>query len=87
MAITEQDILQRITEVEVDQKEARGLVAFHKKAAIDAETQLIAANLKYESLKEELRVYRNQHPKKELTYREKDIEEFRQKLPELMKKI
>ncbi len=87
MAITEQEILDKIKETELEQKEARSLVTFHKKAAIDAESQLIAANLKAERLKEELRVFRLKYPRKEESYEEKELREFRVRLPELLKKI
>lgn len=87
VAITEQDILNQIKEIEVEQKEARGLVTFHKRAAIDAETRLIAANLKAESLKEQLRVHRITTPRHEETDQDRDLIRFRSKLPELLKII
>lgn len=87
MAITEQEILDQIKETEVEQKEARSLVTFHKKAAIDAESQLIAANLKAERLKEQLRVFLLKYPHKEETHEEKELREFRIRLPEILKKI
>jgi hypothetical protein len=83
----EQEILDKIKDAETEQKEARTLVAFHKKAAIDAETRLIAANLTLEGLKENLRVYLLKYPHYEETYNEKDIREFRERLPELLKTI
>lgn len=87
MTIKEQDILNQIKESELEQKEARGLVAFHKKAAVDAESRLIAANLRIAKLQEDLRVLRVQNPIQEETSREKDIREFKERLPEIMKKI
>ena len=87
MAITEQEILDKIKETELEQKEARTLVAFHKKAAVDAESALIAANIKAERLKEELRVFLVKYPHKEESYEEKELREFRLRLPELLKKI
>ena len=85
--ITEQEILAAIKEVEVEQKEARQAVAFHKKAAVDAETRLIAANLQFEKLKEQLRVYRIVTPRHEDTPRDAEIERFRTILPDLIKKL
>lgn len=87
MTITEQEILAAIKEMEREQKEARAQVAFHKKAAVDAESRLIAANLGYERLVEKLRVLRLQNPVQEEEYRERDIREFRERLPEITKKI
>jgi len=89
VAITqqEQEILDKITEANAERHEARTLIAFHKKAAVDAETLLIAANITLESLREELRVFLLKYPHYEETHNEKDIREFRERLPEIMKKI
>lgn len=87
MAITEQEILAAIKEVELEQKEARQAVAFHKKAAVDAESNLIAANLKYEKLKEQLRVHRVVTPRYEETPRDTEIERFRELLPSYLKRL
>ena len=87
MAITEQEILAAIKEVELEQKEARAQVAFHKKAAVDAESALIAANLSYERLKEQLRVHRVKYPQYEETPRDREIKELREKLPEYLKRL
>lgn len=85
--ITEQEILAAIKEVEVEQKEARTLVAFHKKAAVDAETRLIAANLQSEKLKEQLRVYRVVTPRDEETPDDLEIKRFRALLPHYLEKL
>lgn len=85
--ITEQEILAAIKEVEVEQKEARQSVAFHKKAAVDAETRLIAANLQFEKLKEQLRVYRVITPRDEETPRDVEIERFRALLPHYLERL
>jgi hypothetical protein len=53
---------------------------------LDAESDLIAANLRLGRLKEELRVHRATTPKVELTHREQDIEAFRAKMPEYKKR-
>lgn len=87
MAATEQELLKAIAEVELEQKEARSLVAFHKRAAIDAESSLIAANLTRERLAEELRRLRLSTVRYEMSAEDKDIEEFRARLPDLLKKI
>ncbi len=81
MTITEQEILAAIKEIELEQKEARASVAFHKKAAVEAESRLIAANLRFENLNEQLRVHRVTSVRKEATAYDREIEEFRKKLP------
>lgn len=86
MAITEQDILNQIKETETDKREARSLVTFHKKAADEAESSLIAANIKLTNLKEQLRVHLAKYPHPEETLREEDIRLFREKYPELCNK-
>jgi len=84
---TDQEIQQDIKEAERLQKEARSQVAYHKKAAVDAESNLIHANLQFEKLKEELRVYYDQYPPKTESFDEKEIRLFKERLPELLKKI
>jgi len=81
VTIAEQKILAAIKEAEVEQKEARSQVAFHKRAADEAESRLIAANLRYERLIEELRVYRITTPRVEETPYDREIAEFKEKLP------
>lgn len=83
----EKEILQAIEENSLEQKEAKDQVAYHKKAAVDAESRLIAANIRASNLKEELRVYRITTPRYEETPRDREIAELREKLPELLKKI
>lgn len=87
LAITEQEILNEIKEIAVEQNLARTKVAFHKKAAVDAESDLIAANLSMERAREKLRVFHMTHPKKEITPRDREIESFKEKLPELLKRL
>lgn len=85
--MNEQEILAAMDEALLERKEAKDRIAFHKKAAVDAESDLIAANLRYERLKEDLRVFRITNPIQEETPREKEIAIFRERLPELLKKI
>lgn len=85
--MNEEQILQAIKEVALEQKEARDQVSFHKKAAVEAESRLIAANLHRERLNEQLRVYRLITPRYEETPRDRDIAHLREVLPELLKKI
>ena len=87
MAITEQEILDSIKEVALEQTNARMQIAFHKKAAVDAESDLINANLRSERLIEQLRVCRVTTVSYEKTEDQKIIDAFRLRLPELLKKI
>jgi len=84
---TEQEILSKIKEIQVEQNDARCSVALHKKAAVEAESRLIAANLQLDKLNEQLRLARLRNPIQEETTREKDIREFKDRLPEILKKI
>lgn len=83
----EQQILQAIKEIAIEQKEARDQVSFHKRAAVDAESRLIEANLQRERLNEQLRVWRLTTPRYEETPRDREIAHLREVLPELLKKI
>lgn len=58
-----------------------------KKTATDIETKLIELKINKERTIELLRVLRNQAVNKEITDREKDIEEFKKKLPSILNKI
>lgn len=80
---TEQEILNSLKEAEVERKEAVGQLAFHKKAVTDAESNLIAANIKIQRIKEQLRVHRNTTVRHEVSSREKELIEFRRKYPDL----
>lgn len=85
--MNEQEILKAMNEAQTERKEAKDRIAYHKRAAVDAESDLIAANLKFERLKENLRVFRITNPQQEETPRDREIAAFREKLPELLKKI
>lgn len=84
---SEEEILKQIKEAEVERSGARTQVSYHKKAVVDSESRLIAANLNIEKLQEELRRCRLASPIQPPTTRELDIAEFRKKVPELMKRI
>jgi len=89
MAITkqEQEIIDNIRVAEVNREEARTIIAFYKKIVVNAETQLIAANITLVGLREDLRVYLLKYPHYEETHNEKDIREFRERLPNIIKKL
>lgn len=85
--LMEQNILDRIKETETDRSDARSLVAYHKKAVDEAESRLIAASITLTNLKEELRMHLAKYPHYQEGQREKDIREFRERHPELIKKF
>lgn len=58
-----------------------------KRNLIDAETVLIEAKLRHKKLAEELRVYRDSQVDHNMTDRQKEIDDFKNKLPDLMKKF
>lgn len=85
--LMEQNILDQIKETETDRSDARSLVAYHKKAVNEAESHLISANIQLTKLKEELRMHLARYPHPVEEQKEKDIREFRERHPELIKKI
>jgi hypothetical protein len=82
----EQEILAAIKDAESQQKEARQRLDRLKTATLDAETDLIAANLLHEKLKEELRVYHLTTVKVEDTPRDREIAAFRAKMEDYKKR-
>lgn len=84
---TEQELLEKVSDSEREYKEACDRLTEAKKRWTDAETQVIEAKLARDRSKEELRVHRATTVKYEMTPEEEDIERFRKRLPELMKKI
>lgn len=86
MSTLEQKILQKIDATEVEQKDVRNRVVTLKRNLLDAESELIACNIRKERLVEELRVLRAVSVSHELTDREQDIERFKLVLPELLKR-
>lgn len=87
MTEEERNILKDIESAQLDKKEAETKMSHHKTQWISAETDAIAANNKILLLKERLRVHLSKYPHPEETLREKEIREFSQRLPELLKKI
>lgn len=84
---SEEELLAMLNEIALIQKDARAQIAAHKRAALEAESVLIEANIRSEKLKEELRIYRITTVSYEKTIEEKNIDDFKLRLPELLKKI
>jgi hypothetical protein len=82
----EQEILAAIKEADSQRKEALTRTERLKKDLLDAETDLIAANLLREKLKEELRVYYNTTVRYEETPRDREIAAFRDKMEDFKKR-
>jgi len=82
----EQEILAAIKDAETQQKEARNQVERLKRGLLDAETDLIAANLLRAKLVEDLRVLRNTMVRYEETPRDREIAAFRAKMEDYKKR-
>lgn len=81
---TEDELLQKLKEVEVELLNARAALADAKRRVIDSESTLIEVKLQQERLREELRIHRNETVNEEITERDKDIERFKQVLPSIL---
>ena len=89
MSSTEQELLNQISETEDELKHARLSLSDLKEKFTATETYLIGLKLKKDRLEAQLQKQRNEAvsvSEYETAY-EEDIERFRQKLPELMKKV
>jgi len=87
MTTKDQELLEKIKEAELARNEAYQQMTFHKKAWVEAETRLISASILKDKLIEELRVFHATSVNEDTSQRDKEIEEFRLKLPELLEKI
>lgn len=82
--MTEEELLQQLKEAEDELHHAKRKVREVKSQLLDAETNLINAKLHRDRVKEALRVHLATTPKYEPTKRDEDIEQFREKHPELV---
>ena len=82
----EQEILAAIKDAESQQNEVRQQLERLKTATLNAESDLIAANLLREKLVEELRVLRQTMVKVEDTPRDREIAAFRAKMEDYKKR-
>lgn len=87
MTEEERTLLKEIEDAELDKKEASARMAHHKSQWITAETDVIAARNKLLVLKERLRVHLSKFPHPEETFREREIREFTERLPDLLNKV
>lgn len=92
MPLSEEDLLKQLAEADDNIKHASRRMREVAQELVKAETELIGAKVHKQKLVEQMRVLKLQLPEAESGYepalaREKEIEEFRKRLPELMKKI
>ena len=83
--MTEEELLNKIKEADVELHNATLAVSNAKRAHTHAETAYLEAKLCKDRLLEELRVYRITTVDYEMDYREKDIARFKKVLPDLLK--
>lgn len=82
--MTEQDIVEHISEAETDYKQASLMLTEAKKRVVEIETRVIEVKLRFEKYVEMLRVSRNSTPQPEILQRDSEIEDFRISHPELV---
>lgn len=83
---TEQELIAAIQQAEEDRLKTKERIRKLQKDLVDSESDLIESNIRKDRLKEELRVHRSVTPRTVLSEREKEIEAFRAKYPELCQK-
>jgi hypothetical protein len=81
------EIVDMIKEKDEKISSSRALINKYRMLMLEAESDLITAKLEKEKLEEELETAYFMENKDPPTYRDMEIEEFKKKLPELMKKI
>lgn len=82
--MSEQELIDQLTEAEKELAQAQNRLASAKKIWTEAETKLIDAKIHLERVKEALRAYRACTPKYEPSLRDESIEQFRKDHPELV---
>lgn len=85
--MTEEELIKSIADAQFDVDSARFRVASAKKELAEAESKFTGCKLHLEILEEQLRVVLFYKPTYELSAREKEIAEFKEKLPDLLKRI
>lgn len=85
--MSEEDLIKKIYDGEMDVADARYRVESCKKDLFDAESKLIGYKIKLDSLNEELRVINFYKLNYELDEREQEIANFKERLPALLEKL
>ncbi len=85
--MSESDINERLSSLEDEMKSCRSLIASLKDAIIKAETKLIHTKINYDKLIEEKRLIESRKIDKSTTPRQQEILDFKNKLPDLLKKV
>jgi hypothetical protein len=83
---TEAKILEELSNAQAEEKSARISLELHRKAFIEAETNLINSKLLITKLNEELRIINARKVSTELSDRDIEVEGFRSRMPDLIKK-
>ena len=82
----EQELINQLNDAEIVLKEVKKDIARLKTALDKANTNLVGAKKNLDELKESLRLFRNAEVKVEITQRDIDIADFRERFPELCDK-
>jgi hypothetical protein len=84
---SEEELIASIADAQFDLDSARSSLAAAKRELRDAESKLTGCKLKFEILSEELRVIQFYKITHEVNEREKEIADFKARMPELMERI
>lgn len=83
----EKELLLKIEENAIELAAARRVVSKLKSELVHAETDVVSLKINEDKYKEQLRVLQARTIKYELSDKDKDIERFKQALPEIMEKL
>jgi uncharacterized coiled-coil protein SlyX len=85
--MNEQELVQQIAETEQAYQDAQKRMVKAKAAYVEVESEVIEHKISLENMRDQLRRLRYRTPNYAPDARDQEIEEFRQKLPELLKKV
>lgn len=83
----EEELIKNIYDGELDVADARYRVEACKKDLLDAESKLIGSKIKLDTLNEQLRVILFYKSNYELSEREQEIAQFKERLPAILDKL
>lgn len=85
--MNEQELLQQITKTEQAYQNAQKRMVRAKAAYVAVESEVIEHKIALENLRDQLRLVQYRTPNYAPDARDKEIAEFRHKMPELLKKV
>ena len=85
--MTEEELIDSLVDAKFELDSARSSLAAAKRELRDAESKLTGCKLRFEILTEELRVVQFYKITYEVDEREKEIADFKARMPELMERI